>query len=97
MCWRKGASNALRTWYESLGKTLWAVSPPSSLNVTAAERDREDEKVLAFLDRVYKSHGGKSVIYVRDFNIFRTLLTPSLDILRNSLLAGRVVPSLGCR
>jgi hypothetical protein len=63
---------SFRGWYESLGKTLWTVGPPNPAEHRLASSDSpgplpkpEDEKVLSFLDRIQKTHGDRSIIFVR--------------------------------
>jgi hypothetical protein len=84
-----------REWYGSLGKTVWACGPSTHPEEDAAisvvsEPKPEDEKVLSFLNRVHKTHGDKSVIYVRCSDT--SLRLPgrshsSADIVRHYILA----------
>jgi hypothetical protein len=96
----KECLDALRGWYESLGKTLWTVGPPNppeeQATSDAAPLKPEDEKVLAFLDRVHKTHGDNSIIYVRVVAL-DVGLPPhrSIGFIRVAFLAERPVSSLG--
>jgi hypothetical protein len=64
------ATQAMRdTWFEASGKTLWTIGPASSpesevRETSQAPMSEESVKVMALLDRVHKSHGAKSVVYV---------------------------------
>jgi hypothetical protein len=68
----KESISALREWYEALGKTLWTIGPPNpsedqirASNKQAPSSKADDEKVLSFLDRVHRSHGAHSIVFVR--------------------------------
>jgi hypothetical protein len=68
-----------RKWYESLGKSVWIVGPPNPAEDHAAVSrvslpNPEDEKVMAFLDRIHNTHGDRSIVFVR---VFTSIILPS--------------------
>jgi hypothetical protein len=95
----EGSLVPLRTWYESVGKTLWTVGPPNPPQERARDAtsrpSSEGEQVLAFLDRVYETHGDKSIVFVNESIPFFTPSNSPTDFLRIILLAWQAVSSLG--
>jgi hypothetical protein len=65
----KGSIQAIREWYTALGKAYYTIGPPNPLYVESSNTvpvtpSPDDAKVLFFLDRVHKTHGDRSIIYV---------------------------------
>jgi hypothetical protein len=64
----KDGLDVLRTWLASLETDLWTVGTPSPPDVPEAggvvSTSSEDQKILAFLDRIHKSYGAKTLVYV---------------------------------
>ncbi|KAF5345928.1 hypothetical protein D9758_011456 [Tetrapyrgos nigripes] len=58
------AMEAVKEWYQSLGKVIYPVGPLSLPDRSSGQSDKANHPVMKFLDKMHSKYGDKSVVYM---------------------------------